>query len=432
MVERLDVHSLSWLIPDDAVVDWRHKCLGPAQVGKSVREIAATGTRISALPTPLVTLDATAVEHNIAVMNSFLNENRILLSPHGKTTMSPQLWQRQLDAGAWAITVATPWQLRVAVHHGVKRIQHAGAVLDPTELRAVADMLSTDPGLEVYVWVDSVDSAEITAAGYPPECRPLNVLVERGGVGGRTGARTLAESIDTAEVVHKAANLNLAGVAAWEGSLQDAQGPSGRELVARFCDGVADTFRSLLGAGYLRAEKQPLITGGGSAFFDIVVERWAPLMDLGAMIVLRSGCYLTHDDGFYAHASPFECRTGSPLRAALNAWAQVVSRPESGLVILNAGRRDISFDQGFPIPQAVRGTGARQSDADLRAARISSVNDQHSYMTVADNSSLSLGDVVRLGISHPCTTFDKWTMVPIVDDATSADPMIIGAVRTYF
>jgi D-serine deaminase-like pyridoxal phosphate-dependent protein len=419
-------------LPADGSIDWHSKCFGPGQAGRTVPDLVAAHTPLTDLPTPVLTLDADAVEHNVAAMDAYLTEHRVLLAPHGKTTMAPQLWHRQLDAGAWAITVATPWQLRVAAAHGVPRILHAGAMVEPADLRAVGELLAARPDTQVLVWADSPDAVALIAAGYPTGGRPLDILVDRGGPGARTGARTLAESLATAEAVAAAPHLTLAGVAAWEGSLAGASGPAGRELVAAFCDGAADTFRAAVEAGLLDPAASPVITGGGSSYFDIVVDRWAALRDLGARIVLRSGCYLTHDDGSYAASSPFGRGVGRSLRPALHVFTQVVSRPEPGLALLNAGRRDVPYDGALPVPQAVRGRDAASSARALDGATITAVNDQHAFLHLDPGSDLRVGDVVRCGISHPCTAFDKWSMIPVLDDAAAERPTVIGAVRTYF
>jgi D-serine dehydratase len=39
-----------------------------------------------------------------------------------------------------------------------------------------------------------------------------------------------------------------------------------------------------------------------------------------------------------------------------------------------------------------------------------------------------VGDRVALGLSHPCTTFDKWRWMPLVED----DGVISGAIHTCF
>ncbi|WP_051266564.1 type III PLP-dependent enzyme domain-containing protein [Nakamurella lactea] len=421
-----------WLIPDDQRIDWRSKAFGPGQLGRTIGDLVADQTVVSDLPTPLVTLDAAALEYNIEVMAEFLNAGDLLLAPHGKTTMAPQLWHRQLRAGAWGITVATPWQMRVAVQHAVPTIMHAGAMLAPGDLAFVARHLDADPRARVLVWADSPAVVAVIAHGFPTSGRKLEVLVERGGPGARTGARTLEESLHTAEAVAAAPNLTLAGVSAWEGSLVGTSGPNGRDVVARFCDGVADTLESAVQNGLLSPDDRPVLTGGGSAYFDIVAERWGRLRGLGAQIVLRSGCYLTHDDGGYAKSSPFGRTVGRPLRAALHAWGQVVSRPESGLALLNFGKRDVTFDSAFPVPQAIRGRDETGIDAALAGAHISEANDQHSYLRLDPDSDLKVGEVVRCGIAHPCLTFDKWTVIPVLDRTDVAEPRMIGAVRTIF
>lgn len=424
--------SADWLIPDNEPIDWHTKAFGPGQQGLTIADVVAQGTAVSDLPTPVLTLDRSAVEHNIGVMAGFLATHDVALAPHGKTTMSPQLWRRQLAAGAWAITVATPWQLRVAAAHGVRRIMHAGAMLTPTDLAESANILDNDAESRILVWADSSSEVALIRAGYPVGSRPLDVLVDRGGPGARTGARTLAESIETAETIAQAPNLRLAGVAAWEGSLVGAGGPGGRDLVAAFCDGTAETFRAILQRELLSPTVQPVITGGGSAYFDIVVDRWAPLKDDGAQIVLRSGCYLTHDDGGYAEHSPFGRTVDGSLSAALHVWGQVVSRPEPELALLNVGRRDAPFDGRLPTPQRVRGRDVDGSRTALAGAEITALNDQHAYLRLPRDSDLAVGDVVRCGIAHPCTAFDKWSVVPVVADAGVPDPVVVGAVRTVF
>jgi D-serine deaminase-like pyridoxal phosphate-dependent protein len=305
-------------------------------------------------------------------------------------------------------------------------------MLAPSDLRAVAGVLDTDPEATIWVWADSPDAVRLISCGYPAGSRPLSVLVERGGPGARTGARTTTEAIATAQAVREAPNLQLAGIASWEGSLAGAAGPGGREAIAAFCDDAADTFRQAVQAGLLSPQDRPVITGGGSTYFDIGVQRWDSLRELGARIVLRSGCYLTHDDGSYAESSPFGRTTGRPLHAALHAWAMVVSRPEPGLALLNAGRRDVPYDGKLPVPQAIRGRDRDGSARALAGSSVTALNDQHAYLRLDPDSDLQLGDVVRCGISHPCTAFDKWSMIPVLDDAAAPQPRVIGAVRTAF
>jgi D-serine deaminase-like pyridoxal phosphate-dependent protein len=165
---------------------------------------------------------------------------------------------------------------------------------------------------------------------------------------------------------------------------------------------------------------EPMLTAGGSAYFDQVADA---LGGLGGNVVLRAGAYIVHDDGFYRDISPFARGTGSPLRSAMHAWGRVLSRPEPALALLDVGKRDVPFDEGLPEPQLIRGKGP------LDGTRITALNDQHAFLR---DSPAEVGDVVRLGLSHPCTALDKWTMIPVVDDAGADRPVVVDYVRTWF
>jgi D-serine deaminase-like pyridoxal phosphate-dependent protein len=136
--------------------------------------------------------------------------------------------------------------------------------------------------------------------------------------------------------------------------------------------------------------------------------------------VLRSGCYLTHDDGLYARVSPLP-----ELRPALELWAHVLSCPEPGLAIAGFGKRDAPYDLGLPTVLALLRAGA--PCAPEGALVVEAMADQHAFIR-DPSGSLRVGDVLRCGISHPCTAFDKWSLIAVVDD----DDLVVDAVRTLF
>ena len=142
-------------------------------------------------------------------------------------------------------------------------------------------------------------------------------------------------------------------------------------------------------------------------------------------VILRSGAYLTYDHGFYGTVSPgARGAAGAPaLRPALELWAQVLSRPEPGLALLGAGRRDVGFDKGLPVPLRVLGSAASTA-----GWTVTELNDQHAYLRLDADAALRPGDVVSLGISHPCTTLDKWRALVVLDD----DDVVIDIVHAFF
>jgi D-serine deaminase-like pyridoxal phosphate-dependent protein len=377
------------------------------------------------LTMPLMVLREDHLAHNIAAMASYCAAAGVRLSPHGKTTMAPQLFARQLEAGAWAITAANITEVQIYREFGVPRVLLANELTDRAGAEWLAAEMAADPGFECYVYADSVDGVRLLEAGAEARARPLPVLVELGQPGGRAGCRTIAGALAVASAVAAAPGLRLAGVSGYEGSIGHDREPATVEAVAGFCREL----RTL--AGMLPpAEDGYLVSAGGSSYFDVVVAELTADNGSGPTppVVLRSGAYVTHDHGFYARMTPSEQPGGAgpQLRPALELWARVLSAPEPGLAIADAGRRDSSFDQGMPIPLRVRRPDGQECDAS--GLRVTQLDDQHAYLRLPAGFELRPADLVCLGISHPCTAFDKWQLIPVVDE----DYRIVDVIRTFF
>ncbi|MBB4698288.1 D-serine deaminase-like pyridoxal phosphate-dependent protein [Actinoplanes abujensis] len=357
---------------------------------------------------PLLVLRREAAEANIATMAAYCRRHGWEFSPHAKTTMAPGLLARQLAAGAWGMTVATANQALVLRRLGVPRVLIANEVLDPTTLRWLAR--ETAAGWEVYFQVDSVEGVRAAAGA-----GPVRVLIELGHEHGRTGIRSAAAVEEVARMIAAAPEVQLAGLTAYEGQLRTEAEVDG------FLDQVVAAFERLRAAGLL--PERPVLSAGGSAWFDRVVERVKPV---DATLVLRSGASVTHDDGFYRERTPFlRVPQEGPLAAALDLWAQIISVPEPGLALAGMGKRDAPFDEGLPVPMEIR--RADGTYAATTGIEVTKLNDHHTYLSIADTS-LVPGDLVRFGISHPCTAFDKWRHIPVVDD----DRRVVDVLATYF
>ncbi|TMR00831.1 alanine racemase [Actinomadura soli] len=397
-------------------VDWRTK--GFLQPGAPVafEEFAAARHQLFGGPFtwPVMVARESALKHNIAALASFCAAHDLAFAPHGKTTMAPTLFQAQLDAGAWGITAATANQVLAYRTFGVPRVLLANELLDPTALRWLGGEI--DRGLEFLLYADSVEGvAAISAAAGD---RPFQVLVELGHRGGRTGCRTVEELTSVARAVTAAPGTELAGVAGYEGGLPDVPAAGGYLGLLR------DATAELSKAGLL--PRDVIVTAGGSAYFDQVAEQlsgaWLPGHEL--TVILRSGAYVSHDDGIYTQRTPFTRIPGS-LDAALEIWAQVTSVPEPGLAIVGMGKREAPYDAGLPVPLRLR-----RRDGTVHPAgglRVTGTNDHHAYVTV-DGPPPRPGDLLCFGISHPCTAFDKWQVIPVVDD----DETVTDLIRTYF
>jgi len=416
-------------------LDWRFKAAPPSLWGLTLGEAAAARPNLftGGFTGPLVVLEADALDHNLRTMAVWCAEHGVQLAPHGKTTMAPQLFARQIEHGAWGITCANAAQLRVYRGFGVSRIVFANQLVDPAALRWLAAELSADPRFEFSCWADSVRAVELMTEALRGTGHPVDVLVELGGAGGRTGARDEETARAIAEAVRASPALRLAGIAGYEGALASDATPRSREIVASYLRRLR-ALAVALGDSF--ETEQVILTAGGSVFFDQVAAELAELAGLATVgrparpvvPVLRSGAYLTHDDGFYREVSPLGAHpriTGTPrFRPALRAWARVTSKPAPDLALLTLGKRDASFDEGMPEPQLYRRCG---TTAELTGHRVTRLNDQHAFIALPAGSPLEVGDWVGLGLSHPCTVFDKWSLIPVVDGET-----VVDFIRTYF
>ncbi|WAL68009.1 amino acid deaminase [Amycolatopsis cynarae] len=416
-------------------LDWRFKSVPSELWGLPLAEAARRRPNLftGGFVGPMVVLDAEALDHNLRTMADFCAAHGVRLAPHGKTTMAPQLFARQAGHGAWAITAATAGQLRVYRAFGVSRILLANQLVDPAALRWLAAELTRDPGFEFSCWADSVRAVELMTealAALTDAERPIDVLVELGADPGRTGARDDDTALAVAEAVRDSPVLRLAGVAGYEGALAHDAGEHAQERVTGYVRRMREFTVTLADRGFFAEAGQVIVTAGGSAYFDRVTAELTTGWPEGLPVVpvLRSGCYLTHDDGFYRGVSPLgehpRISEVPPLRPALRAWAQVTSRPTAELALLTLGKRDASFDEGLPEPQLYRRSG---TVAPLDGHAVTALNDQHAFVALPPDSPLQVGDWVGLGLSHPCTVFDKWSLIPVASGET-----VVDFVRTFF
>ena len=386
------------------------------------------------LPLPLAVIRRDALAHNLAWMQDFVQARGIGLAPHGKTTMSPQLFQRQLQAGAWGMTFANVTQLRAGVAAGAQRCLIANQVFSPIDLQGIDDLKHTHTALRIVFLVDSVEQLALIEDWFAthPHAAPFEVLLEMGVEGGRSGCRDHGQALALATQLRASSAVQLVGIECYEGLAatgnSQADVPYAAKLMARMTD-----IAKACDAQNLFEHEEILITAGGSAIFDLVADHLQPVLSRPVRGLLRSGCYVTHDQGNYKRmmsAITTRLGCGDGLHAALEVWAAVQSRPEPGLAILTVGKRDISYDQEMPstLMFCKRGTHAAQpAPLDWK---VTGLNDQHAYLRWTDpvNESLQVGDLVCLGISHPCTTFDKWRWMPLVD----AQYTVCDAIVTCF
>jgi len=407
------------------------KGLGFLRHPQQPQDIAAAGWNLlrEDLSLPAAVLYRERLLHNARWMQAFIAEYGLKLAPHGKTTMAPRLFELQLETGAWGITLATAHQTLVAYTHGIRRVLMANQLVGRSNIEIVTRLLE-DPSFEFYCLVDSVEQVEHLGAHFSQCGRQLSVLVELGVDGGRSGVRNQQQlqSLLNSLAAWKD-HILLSGVELYEGVLDDE---ASIRLFLKWS--VAVTKRLL--DEHRFAASPALLSGAGSAWYDVVAEEFSHA-NLGdaVEIVLRPGCYLSHDVGAYREAqtriyerNPVAHRMRSGLLPALEVWAYVQSVPEGHRAIIGLGKRDAAFDAGLPTPTLHLRPGDDSPKSAPPAWRLTRMMDQHAYLEIGSRNELRVGDMIGFNISHPCLTFDKWRTLPILDPNYN----VVDVIQTFF
>ncbi|MEV5269888.1 alanine racemase [Streptomyces werraensis] len=408
-------------------VGHRFKGLPPDAADLTVGELAAQRRNLftDGFTTPVLALSAERLEHNLAALETYAERHGLAFAPHGKTSMAPQLFHRQIERGAWGITLAVPHQVRVAREFGIERVFLANELVDAAALRWIAAEQDADPAFRFVCYVDSVRGVELMDAALTGASRPVDVVVElAAGEGARTGVRTEAECTVVADAVAAARALRLVGVAGYEGEVPRADPERVRAWLRRLVALAVDFDK----AGRFAGLDEIVVSAGGSAWFDAVADVFAEVPELSAPVLklLRSGAYVSHDDGHYERLTPFNRVPGEGgLEPAFRLWTQVVSRPSAEQAFTNAGKRDAAYDLDLPVARVVRREGAERPATGIE---VTGLSDQHAWLRTSSEADLEVGDWVGFGLSHPCTSFDKWALIPVAE----ADGTVVDYIRTFF
>lgn len=416
----------------DSIIDPVNKGLGEMDRPMSAAEITKLNWNLLAedLSLPAAVLYEEKLMHNLQWMQQFISSYGVKLAPHGKTTMAPKLFALQLQSGAWGITLATAHQTRIAYEHGVRRILMANQLIGKQNMRTIAQLLE-DPQLEYFCLVDSAQQIEKLGAFFREQGKQLSVLIELGVEGGRTGIRNLSQLESLMEALKPYRDhIVLSGIEIYEGVLDE------EASVRRLLGEMVKTADLLAERKWF--DRSPIIlSGAGSAWYDVVAEELSQAkFEYPVELILRPGCYLTHDVGIYRTAqekilsrNPVAKGMHLGLQPALQLWAYVQSIPEKTKAIIALGKRDAAFDAGLPSPALKFRPGRDTSPLATPAHwKLTRMMDQHAFLQIAEGDDIAAGDMIAFDISHPCLTFDKWRTIPVVDD----EYRVIDIVQTFF
>ncbi|HBC9238470.1 TPA: amino acid deaminase [Klebsiella oxytoca] len=363
---------------------------------------------------PAALLKKTALENNIAWMQRYADARGVSLAPHGKTTMTPWIFQAQQRAGAWGIGVGSAWQASAAMASGVERVLMVNQLVGRANMRAVSRLKAHYRAAEFICCIDSLANARALSTFFDERRQTLDVLIELGVAGGRCGCRSVEDALALAQAAAELPGLRLRGLELYEGVLHGDDPQPQVEALLRQAADLACRMEHLV-------EGEFVLTGAGTVWYDVVCNIWlAAKKPARCRIVIRPGCYITHDRGIYDIAQkalvardPIACDLGGDLTSALELMAMVQSVPEADRAVVNFGKRDCAFDAGLPQPVARYRNGAQLSAEGIESVGIM---DQHCMLRLAPGSDVQVGDILVFGTSHPCLTFDKWKTLLLVDE----------------
>lgn len=385
-----------------------------------------------AIDYPIAVLMDDVMATNSREMMEYCKRNGFLIAPHGKTYMAPTLLERQLSDGVWGFSATSNWQMRTLYAMGINRIILTNEIVNSTAIKWIVETLKKNKNFDLMVYVDSVSGVQLlesTVAKFTP-AKSIDVLIEIGFLGGRGGARSKDTAIKVALAVSKSNYLRLRGISGFEGIALPPENGTVLDGVNLLLDLIVDTAKEIDSLGFFAKTTDIVLSAGGSNYFDRAVDKFSSVYLSKPIIrILRAGCYLTHDDG---DSSPDDRITDPKIdlphfQPALHVWGEVLSIPEPTRAIVGIGRRDASFDLSMPVPKLIRRSGSNFLEP-ATGMSTHTMNDQHLYLNLSKESSVNIGDLISFGIAHPCTTFDKWRTLAIVDRNYN----IVDLIDTYF
>jgi len=367
---------------------------------------------------PCATLIQDAIKHNVKWMQDFANQCGVLLAPHGKTSLTPEILKMQVDAGAWGIAVANIQQALVAKNAGAKHVLIANQLVGEANFELASKLMED---IELYVCVDSIPNVRALNSFFESHSRSLNVLLEIGVTGGRSGVRHKKDVHQLVAEIQSSDNLSFQGLEFYEGVIH---GENEEEAIRQFIDNTCDIFIQLCSMSVFDTNN-PIITGAGSAWYDLVIEAFQNIT-INSRKIIRPGCYVSHDKGIYQVAqdnvlkrieksNSFNVNIQSDLKSAIEVWAYAQSCPEKNLIIVNLGKRDVAFDTDLPSLERVYRNG-QQIDVEVSSIKTIDIMDQHLFLKVNDDCQIDVGDTLVFSTSHPCITFDKWRFIAICEN----------------
>lgn len=356
--------------------------------------------RIEDLDTPVLLLDAAALERNIARMRDLAAGAGVALRPHAKTHKSPMVARMQIEAGAVGVCCAKLGEAEVLAAEGVPDILITTAVVGESKTMR---LMAVAAQCRVGVVTDSERNIAELGGAARTAGQPLDVVVEVDVGQGRCGVAPGPEAARLARLIADNPWLRFRGLQGYQGKIQMTADFAEREARAADALGRLDATARLVREAGVAVE---VLTGGGTGTSAIDGAG-------GILTEIQPGSYVFMDSSY----DRIGWRDGAtqPFETALSVLATVVSRPAPDRVVIDAGLKTLSSDSGMPRP------------AGLPGAAFSFGGDEHGQLQFGGASPLDVGDKVTLHPSHCDTTVNLHDHYYVTRDGVVEDVWPVAA-----
>lgn len=340
------------------------------------------GASRSDIDTPALLLDLDTVEQNLERMAAFIAGRGVALRPHVKLhRATPQLVQKQLEAGAAGFTCAKLSEAEVLVAAGIADILIANQVVGRRKIERLVKLAGQS---SIKVAVDSQENVEELSQAAQAGGVTIGVLVEVNIGHNRCGVAPFEPALELARFVSRKPGLDFMGLMGYDGHCTSKVAEAERETLSRKANTLlADTASYVRNAG-LGVE---IVSGAGTFTYRFASE-------IKGLTEIQAGTYLLMDTAFQEHGvREFNC--------ALTVLTTVISRPgyagAGGLAIVDTGRKSISPALGLP---EVKSPGE---------AKVFSLSDEHGRVILEHEAeTVRVGDKLELWVRDANGTINQF------------------------
>ena len=358
--------------------------------------------KIEELDTPVLTVNAAALERNIERMERMTSAAGISYRPHAKTHKSAKVAKMQIDAGAIGVCCAKLAEAEVLANEGVDNILITTPVVGESK---ISRLMAARNMAKIIVVADNVHNINMLGGMTQLAGVEQDVLIEVDVGQGRCGVEPGIEAARLAQIIAGHKSLNFAGLQGYQGKIQMTVDAAEREhqnetSIRKLSSTIAEVEKARLEVG--------ILTGGGTGTLPFDIKR-------GLLTEVQTGSYVFMDARYNSIGWPGA--NAPPFELALHILTAVVSKPSPDRAIIDAGLKAVSNDHGVPLVAGIDGCVFEFG------------GDEHGILRMEDGSEvpLDLGDKLSLIPSHCDTTINLFDQYIVLKGNTVVDVWPVDA-----